>query len=1125
MLIAKTKRLSIQVDQVRIYQEQASLPQELVDRCAKFNFQSGATQKLIDAMSQLSSVYTDVESLLTEVKQILNEEQERERQFHGTSKRPPNMILNELSLEANRYFEAHGKAADSNNELHAAIKAHLPNLRTLSLPLADIEKQLPNFQALDSSKDQTAIKELQRLLDKVEEMRKQRRMLYTQFREGIQTDDITKLATHQTDLEALFAQELSKHQRVTNLIEQNLSAQEKILLALTEANSRYADTRKAANEIQLQRDAIVGSLVASADAYPDLLAKCNKGLDYYKKMETSVTKLLTRLRSVCKVQQEEREQQEAARNRPAAPVLEKSDFQEGPKLKDFLHLMKKDRAAGEAVIAPVAATAPPAPSAAETPAQFTYPYQRPTPLGAEQTDSQSLPYAMDGNSFYYQNQAHLYSQGAAVNYAGYPTSTFNSAVSSAASAPAYSYPSYYPSAAYPSAYQIPTSVSQPQINTPYAGQQMQATPASTSSTAAPTPTPLPQPSVPAAGYSAASFAAVTSTTTVSAPSYASAMPNPYMSQNPYYHYGSVAGPSSTYSSTSTSYPSTSTTYGALPSATPFYGSSSNYGSSTPQVNGNLASSTYENSTTTTANQSTVPAPSTVTSNLPYANIPSSSEQVRPAYEGTQGMPSLASNIPSSYGQYQYPYPPSYSYAAATAATAATTPSAYHPYSMPYTYAATTTTTTASIPPSAYPYEYNYLAHHNNPIDSYGGYNHGMTGSTITGPATQLASSGVSGGSIASASGTNQYQQYPYHPTPADAASPYYQANAYSQQPYTNQVLQPTQVDQTPASSAAPVAPTATPAEVEKAASNLELLSLLDLSVPANPNGAVLPAVLKPESGQIPLGGRMEHQGTTTWSGSNRNSMIGPVATATETGKSISSSTESPINPQAVPLSQPAEVKPTTNQQAHKDPLADPEIVAKLASEVEKLDKLVDGLTRKSLNGPTPLDARLKEVQDLQEKESSRRSISVARCYPMKNRLPDVLPYDHNRVELAMTKDDYINASLIPSLSSGAPSFIATQAPLSCSQQDFWTMIWQQSVEIIVCLLSDAELTKPGSGTTGVYWPVEKGHDVSTGPWTISLQSNSVRPYCNERILALTKHVNFDCLYSRIHCNDVFSFRY
>ena len=194
--------------------------------------------------------------------------------------------------------------------------------------------------------------------------------------------------------------------------------------------------------------------------------------------------------------------------------------------------------------------------------------------------------------------------------------------------------------------------------------------------------------------------------------------------------------------------------------------------------------------------------------------------------------------------------------------------------------------------------------------------------------------------------------------------------------------------------------------------------------------------------------------------------------------------------------------------AAKDPLIDADFTARLAAEVDKLDKLVEGLTRKSLNGPTPLDVKWKEVQDLQDKESTKRSISVARCYPMKNRFPDVLPYDHNRVELPTTKDDYINASRITLHSASSPSFIATQCPLACSLQDFWAMVWQQQVETIVCLLSDTEMK--GS----VYWPLDKAHDVVSGNWLVSLQSTNQRPYSVQRILTLTKQVDNYCIFSR-----------
>ena len=156
-------------------------------------------------MSRLSSVYTDVETGLNQVQELLDEENENEKAFQADStKRPPSMILKELSLEASRYKEAHNKAAESNLLLHKAINSHLGNLRTLARPLSEIQAQLPSLQLLDSTKDQAAIKEIQRLLDKVDEMRRQRSMLYGQLREALQADDITKLATHSQDLNALF---------------------------------------------------------------------------------------------------------------------------------------------------------------------------------------------------------------------------------------------------------------------------------------------------------------------------------------------------------------------------------------------------------------------------------------------------------------------------------------------------------------------------------------------------------------------------------------------------------------------------------------------------------------------------------------------------------------------------------------------------------------------------------------------------------------------------------------------------------------------------------------------------------------------------------------------------------
>lgn len=47
--------------------------------------------------------------------------------------------------------------------------------------------------------------------------------------------------------------------------------------------------------------------------------------------------------------------------------------------------------------------------------------------------------------------------------------------------------------------------------------------------------------------------------------------------------------------------------------------------------------------------------------------------------------------------------------------------------------------------------------------------------------------------------------------------------------------------------------------------------------------------------------------------------------------------------------------------------------------------------------------------------------------------------------------------LLQNISSNCPNFIVTQSPMPSTYADFWTMVLEYQVEIVVCLLNDMEV--------------------------------------------------------------------
>ncbi|XP_062385191.1 tyrosine-protein phosphatase non-receptor type 23b [Sardina pilchardus] len=286
------------------------LPETLMEKCAELSVKDNAVQSLVKAMQALAGVNADVEEKLSEVKVALEEEAAAERSLGevlGEAPPPPTPApLEEVKKELRRYEEAHATATHTNTELHTHMSQHLPNLRLLQGPLQQLRDSLPTPKL--SEDDTAALQQLQRILGKVHEMRGQRLSLEQQLRDLIHKDDITGVlvTTERAQMKVVFEEQLQKYSQLQGYLEQNLSAQDNILRALTDANVHTASVRKHLQDTHTQWDSTIQGLLMSSEAYEELLRKAEEGRAFYQGLLGKCSTLLQRAKDESQEREQER---------------------------------------------------------------------------------------------------------------------------------------------------------------------------------------------------------------------------------------------------------------------------------------------------------------------------------------------------------------------------------------------------------------------------------------------------------------------------------------------------------------------------------------------------------------------------------------------------------------------------------------------------------------------------------------------------------------------------------------------------------------------------------------------------------------------------------------------------
>lgn len=122
---------------------------------------------------------------------------------------------------------------------------------------------------------------------------------------------------------------------------------------------------------------------------------------------------------------------------------------------------------------------------------------------------------------------------------------------------------------------------------------------------------------------------------------------------------------------------------------------------------------------------------------------------------------------------------------------------------------------------------------------------------------------------------------------------------------------------------------------------------------------------------------------------------------------------------------------------------------------------------------------------------SIRAAELPPCKP-KNRYMNILPWDQSRVKLIPTDDeegsDYINANYLPG-ENHQREFIAAQGPLPGTVDDFWRMVWENRVCVMVML---TQCVEKGKTKCERYWP-DEGVQTIYGDLVVQVRSQSVLP--------------------------------
>eukprot|EP00794_Sanderia_malayensis_P003700 gene3700-4220_t len=151
---------------------------------------------------------------------------------------------------------------------------------------------------------------------------------------------------------------------------------------------------------------------------------------------------------------------------------------------------------------------------------------------------------------------------------------------------------------------------------------------------------------------------------------------------------------------------------------------------------------------------------------------------------------------------------------------------------------------------------------------------------------------------------------------------------------------------------------------------------------------------------------------------------------------------------------------------------------------QDLRQYIRNLQSIGADGKSNLEHEFRRIERFPDKSDNPHEFAMMMCNRNKNRFLNIHPYDKTRVKLRMMAgvpgSDYINANFVEGYNA-PEAYIATQAPLPNTVDDFWRMVYEQQCSTIVCLIRETN-AQSSKMNLHVYWPEEE--IMTSGPLLI-----------------------------------------